>query len=997
MKNETVVVGFLYALLICLVYFQVVFLNKTLLPSLYSTHGVTQSGPYEYDGRKPINTFNIDLATPAYYENPVNRLVGDIYLQGDLPLWNPYQAAGTPLAAQYSSRAFFPYQILENISPYWMWDFFMLGRLWIAGFFTFLFLRTIGLSIPSSFLGGVFFMLSGSMTWFINLEQFVNVAMLVPVALLATEKLIRTQSNRYTALTGIVLALVLLAGQPETALYLFFLLASYVTFRLVKIRKDGAPVNATVLRLFVSGIIGFGISAPLWIPFIEFMGLSHHIHPIGGGMGIGTAPLINATAIITPTFFDLPIPFPTGPENGRWDLLGGYCGFLAFYLSILGILFRSRHNGYALFFGLFGLFILLKNFGFPLVTWLGYLPLFDQVWTPRWAGPIWTFSFAVTGAIGLETARNWLCEPNKRVEASPVVTRMISSLRERIGFDRVTTKIISALIILSFCGLLLTGSSFAKAYMYWKDVVRSIEQLPTTNTAKKQFKRLLAGDSLVIEVVGPPDAGKELKESFNRITTMKQKMRTLWKAFCLQIVLLSALLLWFRHAKGSRPKFFIMNPKTIFYLVTVTSCLCLAFLYFVHFIDLSLFLSALTTEEGKFFVPSALGGLFVTFCIMATITMLVLLFKDEKNATYAIVALGIVELWFFIPRGYGVYHLYWKLVPFVAAIIGVCALARNKRYWAVLAFFCMVATYTWIDIKASHGLPERYNPFNQPPYVDFIKKDNGFGRIMALGGTLMPNFSSAFQLHDIRYVNALSVEDYHRHRGHLFSPYSRPPNDPSSLWFTGMEESESKLAALRDNLPHYWLLGVKYVLTPDSVNLNFLPVVYQGEVNIYKMPFFIPRVFVAHHVEYANSPEQATNRINALGPEIANRVILEKEIPERYMHTGTYRDIDSSASIIEYKANQVVIEAQSQKPGVLVLTDVFYPGWKAYVDGKPTEVFRVDGLVRGVLLEKGNHTVKFRYLPDTFVAGLIVAVIAFAVSLILLFVPTRNVDIVPYP
>jgi hypothetical protein len=424
LRNETIVVGCLYALLISLIYFQVVFLGKTLLPSLYATHGVTQTGPHQYNGRRPVNTFNIDLATPAYYENPINRLVGDIYRQGHFPLWNPYQAAGTPLAAQYSSRAFFPYQILENLSPYWMWDFFMLGRLWIAGFFTFLFLRTIGLSTASCFLGGVFYMLSGSMTWFINLEQFANVAMLVPVALLATEKLIRTPNNRHTALTGIALALVLLAGQPETVLYLFLMLACYISFRLVKIRKDGASVSTRVLRLFISGMIGFGISAPLWIPFIEFMGLSHHIHPIGGEMGIGSASFLNATAIITPSFFDLPISFPAGPQNGRWDLLGGYCGFLALYLSPLGILFRSRHNGYALLFGLFGLFILLKNFGFPVVTWFGYLPLFDQVWTPRWAGPMWTFSFAVAGAIGLETAKNWFSEPHKKVEASLVITRM---------------------------------------------------------------------------------------------------------------------------------------------------------------------------------------------------------------------------------------------------------------------------------------------------------------------------------------------------------------------------------------------------------------------------------------------------------------------------------------------------------------------------------------------------------------------------------------------
>jgi hypothetical protein len=705
-------------------------------------------------------------------------------------------------------------------------------------------------------------------------------------------------------------------------------------------------------------------------------------------MGIGSASFLNATAIITPSFFDLPISFPTGPENGRWDLLGGYCGFLALYLSILGILFRSRHNGYALFFGLFGLFILLKNFGFPIVTWVGYLPLFDQVWTPRWAGPIWTFSFAVAGAIGLETAENWFSEPHKRVEASLVITRMISSLRERIGFDRVTTKMISALIILSFCGLLLTGNSFGQAYRYWKQVSRSIEQLDATDAAKKEFKRLLAGDALVIEIIGSLDAGKESEEAFKRINTMKRKMRTLWKAFCLQIILLFAILLWFRHAKGSNRTLFYMSPKTTFSLVTVTSCLCLAALYFLNFMDLSLFLSALTKEESQFFVPSALGGLLVTFSIMATITLLLLLFRGKKNSTHAIVALGIVELWFFIPRGYDVYYLYWKLVPFVAGIVGVFALPRKKKYWAASAFFFMVATYTWIDIESSHGLPERYNPFSQPPYVDFIKKDNDFSRIMAFGGTLMPNFSGAFRLQDIRYVNALSLGDYHRHMSHIFSFYSRSHRMPSSLWFTGIPRSEDDgvsrmLAEIWENLPYCWLLGVKHILTPNSTYLNMLPLVYQGEVNVYEMPFYLPRVFIAHQVEYANSPEQATDRVRALGSAMVNKVILEKEIPARYRHMRTYRDPDSYASIQEYDFNQVIIEAHSQKPGILVLTDVFSPGWKADVDGTPTEIFRVDGLVRGVLLDEGNHVVTFRYSPASFLVGSIIALISLIICLIL--------------
>ncbi|UCG80841.1 MAG: hypothetical protein JSV60_00735, partial [Desulfobacterales bacterium] len=85
-----------YLALISALYAPVVFGGKSLQPALYQPHGLVQGWPYAYEGRKPVNTFNVDLATPAYYEWPVNKLVGDIYRTGSLPLWNPYQAAGTP-------------------------------------------------------------------------------------------------------------------------------------------------------------------------------------------------------------------------------------------------------------------------------------------------------------------------------------------------------------------------------------------------------------------------------------------------------------------------------------------------------------------------------------------------------------------------------------------------------------------------------------------------------------------------------------------------------------------------------------------------------------------------------------------------------------------------------------------------------------------------------------------------------------------------------------
>jgi hypothetical protein len=993
--NEAVLTACLYALLISLVYFPIVFLGKTLLPSLYSTYGVTDAGPYKYEGRKPVNTFNIDLATPAYYENPINRLVGDTYLRGELPLWNPYQASGTPLAAQYSTRAFFPYQIMENLTPYWMWDFFMLGRLWVAGIFTFLFLRTLGLSFVSSFLGGMFYMFSGSMTWFINLEQFVNVAMLVPLAMFAAEKLMQTLKNRYTALTGIVLALVLLAGQPETALYLILLSVTYILFRLAKLRKNGIEMKPTMIRLVVSGILGFGLSAPVWFLFLEFMNFAHHIHPIGGKMGVGTVRLFNATAIISPTLFDLPIPFPKGPKNGAWDLLGGYSGFLAFYLAILGMLFRSRHNGHALFFGLFGLCVLLKNFGFPIVTWIGYLPLFDQVWTPRWAGPIWTFGFSVAGAVGLETGTKWLSERDKKPELSPAILRVTSNLKQRFHIDQINHPKIAALICLCVCALLLTGYAFSKAFRDHTQMMQAIEGLGITDEAKKEFKELIDSDTRVVDIVQSLDVGPESKEGFRAIYQVNRRFRAIWKIFCLEAILLFILLHWYRRSKSTEPTPGVMRLETPFSQTALISCLCLAALYLLSFTDLAWFLSNLTPEQMTFFIPSALSGFLVTSSVIATIIVLPTLFHNKQSIIYAIVGLGIAELSFFIPKGYDAHYAYWKLIPFVAAILGVYALAKKHWRWAASAFLCMVALHALIDIKAPHGLPDRNNPFRVPPYVDFIEKNIEYGRILALDGTLMPNFSSALGLHDIRYVNALTSLDYHRLMGHLLSFYYEQAHDSSSLWFTGIPGSQDSVmleesGEFWENLPYCRLLGVKFILTPHDIRLSSLPSVYEGEVNVFELPSPLPRVFVAHQAEYATFPDAAIDRVRSLGAAMGNKVIIEKAIPEKYTNDMIQPAGDSSSHIEEYTSNRVVIRTSLAQPGILVLTDVFYPGWEVHIDGEPAEVLRVDGVVRGVLVEEGTHTVVFRYLPASFLEGLILALVSGAFLLTLLFVPERK-------
>ncbi|HNB51890.1 MAG TPA: YfhO family protein, partial [Anaerolineales bacterium] len=76
------------------------------------------------------------------------------------------------------------------------------------------------------------------------------------------------------------------------------------------------------------------------------------------------------------------------------------------------------------------------------------------------------------------------------------------------------------------------------------------------------------------------------------------------------------------------------------------------------------------------------------------------------------------------------------------------------------------------------------------------------------------------------------------------------------------------------------------------------------------------------------------------------------------------------------------IEISADGPGLLVLSEIVYPGWRVEVDGQPAELLTVNGLLRGVNLPSGNHQVVFSFHPTTFYAGL--GLFTIAVLIILL-------------
>jgi Bacterial membrane protein YfhO len=120
--------------------------------------------------------------------------------------------------------------------------------------------------------------------------------------------------------------------------------------------------------------------------------------------------------------------------------------------------------------------------------------------------------------------------------------------------------------------------------------------------------------------------------------------------------------------------------------------------------------------------------------------------------------------------------------------------------------------------------------------------------------------------------------------------------------------------------------------------------------------------------------------------QIPRQLLTEQTSPNELTDRGDNRK-SHSIRIIESKGNSVKIAANLDGPGFVVLTDVNYPGWKAYDRGKEREILPAYGLFRAIALEKGQHSIEFRFEPKIIYVGLVITLISFLLATTYLLSP----------
>jgi hypothetical protein len=177
--------------------------------------------------------------------------------------------------------------------------------------------------------------------------------------------------------------------------------------------------------------------------------------------------------------------------------------------------------------------------------------------------------------------------------------------------------------------------------------------------------------------------------------------------------------------------------------------------------------------------------------------------------------------------------------------------------------------------------------------------------------------------------------------------------------------SLNQVILTRFDSPLLDLANMKYVLSDQEIRSPKFELVFDRGTKIYRNRAVLPRAFIVPGAQVLARRDlvQAALRSPRFDPR--KTVLLQEEPVKAPVGGG-----QGAASVVSYQAEEVVIRASvSSGGGWLVLSDAFYPGWQATVEGRPVKIYRADYAFRAVPLSEGTHEVRFVYNPFTYRLG----------------------------
>ncbi len=238
-------------------------------------------------------------------------------------------------------------------------------------------------------------------------------------------------------------------------------------------------------------------------------------------------------------------------------------------------------------------------------------------------------------------------------------------------------------------------------------------------------------------------------------------------------------------------------------------------------------------------------------------------------------------------------------------------------------------------------------------------------------GILVNNRATVLGLQDVQGYDPIQLEEYVR--------YMEAVNGGSRDYRGAHVYPDGIGSPLLD------LLNARYVVVPDQDVTSrkdlarlegMYPTVFDdGRVKVLENLRALPRAWIVHSARKVSDRDAL--RLLASGRVDPRRTALLSTSPPR-LSPGA-----GSTSVRTYEAGRIMVRTHSTAPGLLMLSEIYYPAWHAYVDGTPVRMYRADYALRAVPVPAGEHTVVLGFESGALKLGLLISLATYAVLMAL--------------
>jgi hypothetical protein len=284
--------------------------------------------------------------------------------------------------------------------------------------------------------------------------------------------------------------------------------------------------------------------------------------------------------------------------------------------------------------------------------------------------------------------------------------------------------------------------------------------------------------------------------------------------------------------------------------------------------------------------------------------------------------------------------------------------ARLAMIVIALLAFELIANGAGIEVDS--GDPRA--GFEHPAVLEWLRAQPGLFRVEGAAPAWQPDAAAFYGLHDIYGVhNPLALAAY-----------------DAFYWSVGQRGT-----------PQYNFLGARYVIRPKGdppASASFargFTVVFDADpaLTVYENARALPLASMVARAVSVERPEDAWDAIHDPGWDPTTVVYVEDGPPL----DGTAGDVREGFRVENtlYESDRLVFQVDTPAPAYLVLSEVYYPGWRATVDGAPAQIYRANTAFRAVYIsETGHHTVELVFAPQSFTLGAAISAVTLLILLI---------------